>query len=791
MIVISIERQSHITCWDRNPAHVPYARSVCWPLGNGGDPDLLMSDTPRRIRIMSSQDTAPVIGEEKLNLAVRRLAQFLPFEAGGESLRAALTDLLLIATQTNGGSFEGLTQSREAIHELWGLDLEIDELRAAKESLEKSGLLKRDDVGFSLTQTAREDLDKRSESASQLEKTALGQWEKTLLSLDPTLTVDNISALKQDLDAWLAQIIARHGVEAAMILYPEEPRAAELFSAIDSLGTSFLPTRPAALARTRETALQDFVRHPTAEQRAVLSGRLNTAFYLTVLTIDPNAKEIPRQTDKTTRIYLDTNFLYSLLGAASANEVVSANRLLELCLEVGYELAVTPWTIAELRKSIQSDRQQISSTPVIRGLAQLMSEVSGEKGYAAAYWKSYQKDGVTVDDFFDRAEHFEYELPKWSIEVEDESCAKIEAQDQAIQDLCSVMHRISGVSARHPDVIRHDVEHRMLIERLRGDGVSGFATAHYWFLTQDNKLPRFARMMFDSDAAPPEVPFCISPSTLVQIVRSLTPRTEDYDQLVVDLLASPLLGYRAAIDHEAVQRVVSRVDLHKESSPELMLAVLQDKFLVDNIKSAGTEEDIDARVEESFSTKARQLQEQATTSAELAASERSQRVSAEKESDEFRKSLEGEKEQRESLERELGEEREARRTAEAQRLAAEGKQSSHQSEVTSVRTELEREKAISELSAKNLEEFKSRTKRRTIGWGAAVTAWVAAAFALATGAVSGTTWWIIVLCTAACLSVAGVSYAAEKERGAQIREWFFGVVGVTGLAITLIEIGTK
>ena len=102
-----------------------------------------------------------------------------------------------------------------------------------------------------------------------------------------------------------------------------------------------------------------FVREPTSAQRHYLGRLLNTAFYMTVLTLDPRARELAREEARGTVLYLDTNFLYSVLGVGGTIEAHAATRLLTLCRDLGYSLRVTPWTVDELRTSIRRSRGDV------------------------------------------------------------------------------------------------------------------------------------------------------------------------------------------------------------------------------------------------------------------------------------------------------------------------------------------------------------------------------------------------------------------------------------------------
>lgn len=593
------------------------------------------------------------------NEGTRRLAQFRPFDRGGESLREVLQDLVLAAVAIDGGTFDSLVACQAAFQTLWRLEVEIHELRAVRDALVEAGLAEPGQAGVKLTPATLEAMERRSADSAAVEEQALADWEAEVRALRPDLTSEDFDCLREDLTAWLQQIITRHGAEAALMLYPEEPRAHRLFDEIDALGTGFLPAREGASGGIRDAALKLFVRKAGPAQRQFLANRLNTAFYLTVLTLDPAARKLAQESVEGRRLYLDTNFLYAVLGAADVREVTAAHRLLELTTGLGYQLAVTPWTVAELHQSIQHARQGVEQLPVNPAIAELMVQVAGEKGYSLDFWRTFHEFGTTPQDYFERASHFEYEFPKLGIETVDESCSKIDAREPLIDEYATLLDRLL-LHSRHEDVLRHDVKHRLLVERLRGHGKLRFSNARVWFLTQDTYLPRFAEQMPDPDVPAPELPFCITPSAWLQVVRALTPRTEDYEQTVVDLLASPFVGYRRPVDQKAVREVVGRLEDQKDRSPELALAVLQDTALVHEIAVARSPSRVAEEVDRAYETKTRELQEHAAAASKIATDEQAKRQRAEELARTYARDRDDERARREGLEADLGREKDAR-----------------------------------------------------------------------------------------------------------------------------------
>jgi hypothetical protein len=545
---------------------------------------------------------------------VRRLAQYRPFELGGLDLRAVLRDLVLAATAINDGEMDSILECRTAFADLWELEVEIDELRPVIEDLVEDNLIEREGKGFRLADTARADLEARAREWDKTEERAFREWELAVRKDKPGISEDNMNALREDLRQWLRLIIVRHGAEAALMLYPEQERARRFLEEVDVRGFESLPERDRDLQQLRWDTLPLFIRCPTPDQRTFLAGLLNTSFYMSVLTIDPEAKHLVQEQMKGHRIYLDTNFLYAILGAAPPEEVYSSRRLLQMSRELGFEFAVTPWTMSELRTSITRSRRDIEQqSGFIRPeLARTMLRVAGEKGFNRLVWQAYNDSKTQPKDVFDRLDHFEQELERYAIKEIDDGCRAVERQEERVKLYASLVNAERFPHLRHPVVLEHDAKCRLLVERLRGEGNVNVSNARFWFLTYDTKLPRFAQRVPDNGDLVPELPFCISPSAWVQIIRALTPRTEDFDRTVVDLLTSPFVGYRRAVDPAIVQEVVGRMDHFEDASPELAVAILTDTAKVSEIERA-VESDDDDKVEEAvgsaYSSAAREWQE--------------------------------------------------------------------------------------------------------------------------------------------------------------------------------------
>ncbi|MEK6327301.1 MAG: hypothetical protein AABM66_07225 [Actinomycetota bacterium] len=725
------------------------------------------------------------------NQAVRRLAQYRPFNEGGRDIQAAIRDLALAAAAVADGRFDSLHAAREAIGALWGLDVELEELRSVVDELAERGEVTRSNGGFGLSRETAYELTSRADESSAVESEALLDWERRIRRDISDLGEDEWSSLCDDLRTWLNQVIARHGVESALVLYPENPRTQQLFDAIEKMGLSFLPSRGGRVDDIRDWAFQMFVREPTPAQRTYLAGLLNTAFYITVLTTDPEASRLVQERVAGHRVYLDTNFIYALLGlGVTASEALSAARLIQLTKEVGYQLVVTQWTIDELRTSLKAAERRLSRLPLPRrDLAHLLTMRAGENQITKAYWMRYRDSGIQPKDFLEYYSHVETLLSDFEISLVTEGCLAVDRAPDAISEQLSLLDRSIGLRDKEDVVKEHDVKHRLLIERLRGDGHVTFSNARFWFLTRDTKLPRYAMRTVGGDRV--DLPFCVGTSAWVQVMRAFIPRTEDFDKSLVELLATPYLRYGRGpgVSPSVVDAVVARVDQYKGATPGLAAEVLADTALAASIAAAESEADRDAKIENAFIMKAEELEKRADESerreAELRLKHQEAEVAAKRAATERRAEASRLEEVSNALERSRQAQEEATEEATAQSAEAERL-------VAELRAHVERSEArertmASDVDAERTERRRAERRGQVLGAGLiTVLSILLAVVPLASGWITEAVPAVVVLSVGALGLCGAIRLGLGHEQGPRVLSVMFGFSGIVGLIVALV-----
>lgn len=614
--------------------------------------------------------------------SVARIAQFQPFGSGEVRVEFSRRAFVLAAAHENGGHLTSLADCRSVCDGLWGLELDIDEIRSVVESLVERGDLEEDGSGYRLTENSTDELADRIQTSAEAENQAFADWELSITALNARLTPGQIADLRKDLEKWLQEIVSKHSVEAALILYPEHERAQELIDSVQSLGFDFLPDREDCIEQIRPKALFAFIHKATQAQRTYLANLFTTAYMVAVFTLDPEASEAVQALTQGQRVYLDTNVIYGILNLSGPRAFLSARRVLELTRKLGYEICVTPWTVAEMRKSVRLAREKLSKTTLPpRALAEIAAEASGDETFVTAYWRKFKETGVKPDDFLDFHDQIEGLLEQAGIKVEDEACLAVDRDSDGLATQMGLLESIPGGDRKSGGIKEHDAKHRMLIERLRGQGHRRFSNAGYWFITRDSVLIPYAS---ESRPSTDALPFAVSLPSWAQIVRSLSPRTENYEQTLVDLLDTPAVRPKGIVSYETVAEVLGRIDmLVEDSSEEIAARMLLDGAVMQEVENRTNDRAgfIDTAVGEKKNELEKQLQD---TQAQVAY-ERASRLALEQRA----RDVEAARLQQEAMAKEAAEEA---KTAKAAAAAAEAKIADAQAMAERVEEE-KREKA--------------------------------------------------------------------------------------------------
>jgi hypothetical protein len=279
-----------------------------------------------------------------------------------------------------------------------------------------------------------------------------------------------------------------------------------------------LPHREDRIKELRAHALPAFVRETTPDRADYIAALLHRAALVQVLQVDSTAAAIFSEVAASKVLFLDTNFVFRLLGLQGEQLGDAAREVVQLGKQLGHVFRVSTRTYDELHGLIEKQAAWLASHgDVPEPLAPVAADFIAGNDYVSAYWKSYGRYGG-VEDFRRAYEHLSLLLENYHVEVSKELVAEIPGTP-ALRTAVNELRLLKPNDP--PRLIEHDALHKVLIERLRvrdlGREPESWHDAKYLFLTFDNKLPIFAFRAAER-ANGHRVPFCIMGHEWLQLL---------------------------------------------------------------------------------------------------------------------------------------------------------------------------------------------------------------------------------------------------------------------------------
>ncbi len=241
------------------------------------------------------------------------------------------------------------------------------------------------------------------------------------------------------------------------------------------------------------------------------------------------------------RLFLDTNFLFSLLDLHdnpandAADDLVSALTRLHGKLDV--RLYVYPLTLDEVKRTLTGYEHSLGATYLTPSLgrAALASRVR-VSGVVLRYLRAVSESGgrLSVQDFLKPyLSNLVLVLRSKGVEVYNADLDGLTTRQDVIDDIVDVQkaeERRQGDRRKTYESVRHDVVLWHLVEDRRGGTIATPLDALFWVVTVDYRFIRFdgAKRRGKSDA----VPVCVHPAVLLQMLQLLAPRDQEMEKAI-------------------------------------------------------------------------------------------------------------------------------------------------------------------------------------------------------------------------------------------------------------------
>lgn len=397
---------------------------------------------------------------------------------------------------------------------------------------------------FKISEASEKEFERNVSEMEELDKKVKARFSDVLattkLALEPEQTWISFNEhflvpLVREMGAKLYEILSRRTVK------------------LEGTGSfqEFLQCYSTQLQPRLRAAMILFLDPKDADVRSYILRSLNAYFFVEASSLGEDTLEALgnlAELESSFIAFVDTNFLFSILALHENPSNEAAHLLKELITQlsgkVEAKLYVLPTTVDEVKRVLIAREQSLTEVRLTPNLAEAALEApldgigqkfveecrkAGRPLRAKDYFHPYIADLITV-------------LRGKDVEFFNEKIDHYHTNQEVIDN---VNEQLKFEKARYPEKPKgyeqlvHDMILWHFVRDKRSVRVESPLEAVYWILTVDYRF-----LAFDAFKAPrsgENIPICIHPTTLIQMLQFWVPRTPEFEQAMLSSMRLPFL----------------------------------------------------------------------------------------------------------------------------------------------------------------------------------------------------------------------------------------------------------
>lgn len=292
------------------------------------------------------------------------------------------------------------------------------------------------------------------------------------------------------------------------------------------------------------------------------------------------------------RIFVDTNFLFSLMDLHENPSNETASELQELIQHLKsnlkIDLYITPKTIDEARGAIQAARNQLYGIPTSNNFTTVALH-SGLSGMSQKYLMERRRNGrfLTSTEWFQPyLDNFAAIAKDKGIEIFNESQDGYSARQDVIDDILQVQDYEKSLPEQRRksyERIAHDIVLWHYVCDKRPAYVESPIDARDWILTVDYRFIGFDQHKLRQ--ANLRIPICLHPTSLIQLLQFWVPRTKEFEEAMLGSLRLPFLFQEFDAAAERTTLKILRGLGRFEGNSEISEATISNVIMNDGLRA--------------------------------------------------------------------------------------------------------------------------------------------------------------------------------------------------------------
>ena len=292
------------------------------------------------------------------------------------------------------------------------------------------------------------------------------------------------------------------------------------------------------------------------------------------------------------RLFLDTNFLFSLLDLHENPSNEATQMLGQMVHQVGEHFSIRMYviqpTMDEIKRVLWGAQADLSEMRMSPALADAALDV-GLSGIAMRFARANRESErpITAREYFDPyLNNLTPILKSKNVQVYNERTDRYRQRQDIIDDvhdLVAFEGETEGERQRRYNAGLHDSILWHFVHDKRPAVFESPLEANFWVVTNDYRLINFDKRRRNDTSSSAGV--CIHPTQLVQILRLWEPRSTDIEQALMSTLRLPFMFYEFNPGQEAASMHVLKALSRFEHIEFLGPDAICDIVLNDNVRS--------------------------------------------------------------------------------------------------------------------------------------------------------------------------------------------------------------
>jgi hypothetical protein len=430
---------------------------------------------------------------------------------------------------------------------------------------------------------AKTSLERRAAEAAELEHAVKEAWLIDVRSELPTNTIPD-GQLWNALERLLSSIFNHHGVETIRLLQPPGTGGPDLGGMNAWIREA---ARAAGVGDDSELriALGLFFNRSSPEKTRYLAELLDSTFTFFALTVDDATAQYLTGTLPPTRVFLDTNFIFGILGLHDNPLNQVSRELLEVIKhqKIPFRLYYHERTLKEIDATVFAVGQRLKARQWRSTLSHAAVQTGSLSGIELHYHRLNAVRSVDPEIFMSKYEKIPLLLAESGVEIYREEQSESLARERWLltADFIEQVKIWRPGRPRPYEAADHDAS---LLQASRGSRRPERPTmsSGSFILTVDYLLQRFDRHLSRKLGVSPSV---VMPVELMQLLRPFVPATEEFDQRFVEALALPEFRSLASDYSSTASKVLSYLATYEDLPAETAIRLLRDEILLESVRT--------------------------------------------------------------------------------------------------------------------------------------------------------------------------------------------------------------